>query len=126
MPDIDTEELAGKARAMIQKHGLLDPGRPRLGFTFQEISGQLARYFNVPGEEGLLVSSVQEGSPAEAAGLRAGDVILKVGGREVRGSDALRERVAEAEPGAELAVTVLRDGKTLDVSVKVRGGAPGS
>jgi serine protease Do len=123
LPSTDWEELAGKARALGRMHGLMDYGPPRLGITFQEISGQLARYFKVPGEEGLLISSVEEGGPADEAGLRAGDVILKVGGREVRDADALREQVARAEAGEALAVTVQRDGSTLDLQVKLRGGA---
>jgi serine protease Do len=126
IPDLDVEELAGKARALIRRHGFLDPAPPRLGITFQEISGQLARYFEVPGEEGLLVSSVQEGGPAEAAGLRAGDVILKVGGREVHDADALREEIARADAGDALPITVLREGRTLDLTAKLRGSLPPS
>jgi S1-C subfamily serine protease len=124
VPDLDVEELAGKARALARKHGFLDPHPPRLGITFQEISGQLARYFKVAGEEGLLVSSVEEGGPAEEAGIRAGDVILKVGGREVHDAHALREEVARADAGEALPVTVQREGKTLDLSVSVRGSRP--
>src|SRR5262249_49567338 len=52
LPDVDWKEMAGKARAMIQEHGLMAHDRPRLGITFQEVSGQLARYFKVPGGEG--------------------------------------------------------------------------
>lgn len=123
LPDVDWEEMAGKARAMMQKHGFQGTGPPRLGITFQEISGQLARHFKVPGEQGLLVSSVEEGSPAAASGLQAGDVIVKLGGREVRDADDLRQEVARAEAGSELLITVQRDGKALEVSVKVRGEA---
>jgi len=119
--DLDWDELAGKARALVRRHGLLETGPPRLGLTFQEISGQLARYFKLPGEEGLLVSSVEEGGPAATAGIRAGDVILKVGGRDVRDADALREEVLRAESGQDLRVTVQREGKTLDLAVRPRG-----
>lgn len=121
LSDLDVEELAGKARALIRRHGFLDSGPPRLGISFQEISGQLARYFEVPAEEGLLVSSVEEGGPAEAAGIRAGDVILKVAGREVHDAETLREQVARADPGEPLDVTVQRNGKALTLAVKLRG-----
>jgi serine protease Do len=123
VPEVNWQEMAGKARAMIQGHGLVERGRPRLGITFQEVSGQLARYFKVPGEQGLLISSVEEGSPAEVAGLRAGDVIVKVGGREAHDADDLRQELARVEPGGELAVSVERDGRTLELSVKPRGEA---
>jgi len=119
LADFDWEALAGKARALARS--LVETGPPRLGLTFQEVSGQLARYFKLPGEEGLLVTSVEEGGPAQKAGIRAGDAILRVGGRDVRDADALREQVARAESGQDLGVTVQRDGKTLDLAVKVRG-----
>ena len=119
-PDFDPEQVAGKARALMRRHGWLDTGPPRLGITFQEISGQLASYFKLDADSGLLVASVQKGSPADEAGLRAGDVILRVAGREVREPEALREEVARAEPGQELKLTVQRDGKPLDLSVRLR------
>lgn len=120
------DEMVGKARAMARKHGLVEGGPPRLGLTFQEISGQLARYFKLPVEAGLLVSSVEDGGPADTAGLRAGDVILKVGGRDVRDAEALREEVLRAEGGRDLSVAVQRDGKTLELSVRPRGESRGS
>ena len=51
---------------------------PRLGIRYHELSDQLAAYFKV--DDGVLVSSVDEGSPAAKAGLRAGDVIVKLNG----------------------------------------------
>ena len=92
------------------------PGR--LGITYQELSGQLARYFKVA-DGSLLVSEVDEGSPAAKAGLKAGDVIVQVGGQAVSRAQELRERVARAEAGTQIALGVQRDGKPLDVTVTI-------
>jgi S1-C subfamily serine protease len=51
---------------------------------------------------------------------------VKVAGHEVRDADALREHVGQAEAGASLDVTVLRDGRSVDVSVKLGGQGPSS
>jgi serine protease Do len=89
------------------------PGR--LGITYQELSGQLARYFNV--EDGsLLVSNVNVDTPAAKAGLKAGDVIVKLDGKDVSRQD-LREQVAKAEGGSQITLGVQRDGKPVDVTV---------
>ena len=64
------------------------------GLSYQEVSGQLARYFKVE-DGGLLVTEVDADSPAGKAGLRAGDVIVKVDGRTADLSEALRRTVAE-------------------------------
>src|SRR4029079_16002185 len=70
------------------------PGR--LGIQYQELSGQLARYFK--GAAGtLLVSDVDEDSPAGQAGLKAGDVIVQVNCKTVSHGQDLREQVAKAE-----------------------------
>jgi serine protease Do len=90
--------------------------RGRLGITYQELSGQLAGYFKVA-EGSLLVSDVSADSPAEKAGLKAGDIIVQVDGHAVSHGQDLREHVAKAEPGSQLTLGVQREGKPLDVKV---------
>lgn len=87
----------------------------RLGVAYQELSGQLARYFKV--EDGLLVTTVDEGSPAAQAGLQAGDVILKFAGESIGDGGDLREAVDEAK--GEVTVTVQREGRPMDLKVKL-------
>jgi S1-C subfamily serine protease len=91
--------------------------RPRLGLTYQELTEQLAAYFKVEG--GLLVTSVNEGSPAAEAGLKAGDIIVRANAKDVRSSDDLRDLLDEAEPGAEITLGLQRDGRPLDVKAKL-------
>ena len=97
------------------------PGR--LGIRYQELSGQLARYFKVA-DGALLVSDVDEGSPAGKAGLKAGDVIVQVNGQTVSHGQDLREQVTKAESGAQLTLGVQRDGKPMDLKVTVGERAP--
>jgi serine protease Do len=94
----------------------LGRGPRRLGIEYQEISGQLARYFHLDSERGLLVTEVEAGSAAERAGLKAGDVLLAFGGQAVDDGMELRREIQRVENG-EVAVKVLRDGKPLELKV---------
>lgn len=108
-------------------HRLLDrmvwlgQGPRKLGLEFQEISGQLADYFKLAGDQGVLVTSVETDGPAAKAGLQAGDVILKLGSREIQDGEDLRRAVEKAEPGRETPVTVQRDGRTLELKLTPAG-----
>jgi C-terminal processing protease CtpA/Prc len=93
------------------------PARPRLGVSLLEIDGQLAEYFGVPGDRGLLVSSVSEDSPAEKAGLRAGDVILEFEGEKLETARDLRKLVRDAEGDRPVTLKILRDQGPRDVEV---------
>lgn len=79
-------------------------------------------------EGGARVAAVSPGGPAEAAGIRVGDLITAVGGADVtRGDDPSRtlvERMREVEPGLKAQVSVLRDGKKLDFDVTPRAAPP--
>ena len=87
-------------------------GGPRkLGIRFQEISGQLAQYFHLSSEEGILVVHVDTDSPAAKAGIKAGDVVLKIDGKSVADEEDLRRAVDGLEAGKEASLTVQRDGK---------------
>jgi S1-C subfamily serine protease len=97
-------------------------GGPRkLGIRYQAIEGQLASYFKAPGEQALLVTSVDEDSPAAKAGLKAGDVIVKLGDRPIEDGRDLRRALERAEPGEQVVVQVLREGRSLDLKVTLAG-----
>jgi serine protease Do len=93
-------------------------GGPRkLGIEYMDVGEQLAAYFKLAGKSGVLVSSVDADGPAAKAGMKAGDVILKLDGKAVEDGDALREAISEAEGGSEVTVTVQREGRPLDLRV---------
>jgi len=79
----------------------------RLGVGIQNLGDQLAEYFGAD-NGGVLVTSVSEDSPAEAAGLRAGDVIIAIDGDRVEDPGDLVRGISEADEG-EIKIRVLRD-----------------
>ena len=81
------------------------PRTPRLGIDAEDLSGELGKYFGAPDGEGVLVREVRSGSPAEKAGLKAGDVIIRVAGERVRTSSDLRANLrAKRESSLTLAM----------------------
>ena len=97
-------------------------GKGRLGITYTEIEGQLADYFKAPGDQAILVNSVVEGSAAEKAGIKAGDLLVKLGGAVIEETSDLQDAVRDLEPGKPTPVTVWRDGKSQDLSVTLEEG----
>ena len=83
----------------------------RLGVQLSPIGNQLAEYFGV--KQGVLVSSVDADSPAARAGLKAGDVITAVNGREVTNTSDLSSAVNRTDPEGTLELRVTRDRKEL-------------
>ncbi len=96
---------------------MLGGGPRRLGIEYMEIGEQLSGYFKLAGKSGVLVSSVDTDGPAGKAGMKAGDVILKLDGKAIEDGGNLREAVSEAEGGKEVTVSVQRDGRPVDLKV---------
>jgi serine protease Do/serine protease DegQ len=90
-----------------------------LGAGLKAITKEIARELGVEPDAGVLVEQVLPGGPAEAAGLRAGDVIAAIRGRRVRTPPEVRAMVAEAEVGKPLELTLLRDRTELRVNVVI-------
>jgi predicted metalloprotease with PDZ domain len=120
LPKLDAERW-GRAERLLLRDPWRERGPRRLGLEYQEISGQLASYFRLEADEGLLVTSVDADGPAGRAGIKAGDVILKLNGKAVRDGAALREELQHTQPGQEAMVTVQREGKLLDLKVTLGG-----
>jgi serine protease Do len=97
--------------------------RGYLGVYIDDLDKQMAETFDFGSEDGVLVVNPIDGSPAEAAGLQAGDIIthLKTKSmdqkRSVANADELRMTVASLEPGTEVALTVFRKGDTVEKTV---------
>lgn len=96
-------------------------GRGRLGVTVTDLSPELAEYFGAG--KGVLVNSVEPGSPAARAGLKAGDVITSVDGNPVDSGADLRRRLSERE-GEEVAVGIVRDRKPSSIKVRLERPEP--
>jgi serine protease Do len=92
-----------------------------LGVMIQKITPDLAESFNLDRTEGALVGDVIPNSPAEKAGIKRGDVIVKFGNEEVRSMEELPKIVGGTTPGKAVNVEVIRDGKkkVLEVTIAV-------
>jgi C-terminal processing protease CtpA/Prc len=122
IPPVPSMEGWGdEERGMLFHRTFPSLGPRKLGIEYQEVSGQLAKYFKLGEDGGLLVSNVEEDGPAAKAGVRAGDVILKLEGKAVRDSADLRRELRSAEPGKTITLTVQRDGKPLDLQLTLAG-----
>jgi serine protease Do len=90
-----------------------------LGVQIGEVTPELARKFSVEPGKGALVGEVVEGGPAAKAGIKAGDVILRIGDLTVGDPHHLRMYVAGVKPGSEIELGVYRDGKDARLTVTV-------
>lgn len=90
-----------------------------LGVSIQPVTPELAKQFKLPDTNGVLVSDVVSGSPAARAGIVTGDVVLAYGDKPMDSPGLLRNLVAATEVGAEVKLTLLRDGERRTVGVRI-------
>ncbi|NOZ74968.1 MAG: Do family serine endopeptidase [FCB group bacterium] len=101
---------------------LIDKGyvvRSWLGVYIQEVDEKVARAMDLNTRNGALVGNVVENSPAEKAGLEEGDVIIKFNGVDIDGPAHLKNVVSSTPPGEVAPVTILRNGRSKTVKVKL-------
>jgi serine protease Do len=101
--------------------GMLHSGSPRLGIDAEDLSGQLGTFFGAPDGEGILVREVNAGSPAEKAGVKAGDVITSLDGDRIRSVGELREKLSAKrdEKDRTVKLGVLRNKSALSLNVEL-------
>jgi len=90
-----------------------------LGVMIQDITPELAKSFGLKGAEGVLVSDVVKGGPAEKAGLLRGDVILRFDEKQIENAHKLSQLAAAAAPNKLIKIDLLRNGKAETISLKV-------
>ena len=121
------EEISALESGTADEHGYL-------GISGATITPELARAFNLPVEEGVLVQQVEEGGPAAAAGIQGattaaevegqefglgGDIITAVNGEPIASTEDLVEKIEDSHAGESVELTVNREGQTATVSVKL-------
>src|SRR5207247_10557903 len=107
MPDIDLPDIPFLGSV---------PSSSRLGVSVENLGDQLGEYFGVKSGDGVLVRSVKKGSPAESAGLRAGDVIVKVDGERISDAADLRSLLRGHRRKA-FPISIVRDRREQNVTV---------
>ncbi|HEX8191232.1 MAG TPA: DegQ family serine endoprotease [Pyrinomonadaceae bacterium] len=116
-----TEQLINKGRVR----------RGQLGVVVQAVTEEIAQSLSLKEARGVIVGSVQGGSAAEKAGVRRGDVITAFNGAPVNEANELRNLVAATQPGTDVTLTILRDGREQELKITVgelaanAGGARG-
>ena len=94
-------------------------GQGRLGIRLVEMTPELRAHYGAPRDAGVLVAGVEGGSPAEKAGLRAGDIITRAGGEHVETAADLARAVRHAKTGDSLKLDISRDRVATHVTVKI-------
>lgn len=90
-----------------------------LGVAIQDLDKELAEYYGIPGEKGVLVTEVFPGDPAETAGIKPKDIVIEVNGKKVETSRELSRTIADIGVGEKAKILVLRNGKKKTFKVKI-------
>ncbi len=93
--------------------------RGRIGVAIDQVTKDVAESLGLGRAQGALVRSVEAGSPAEKAGVEAGDIILRFDGKAIERASDLPRLVGNTKPGARATITVFRRGSQRDLAVQV-------
>jgi serine protease Do len=115
--------MAKLIQDQLQKEGKVTRGW--LGVVIQDVNKELAKSFGLKQTSGILISEVQKDSPASAAGLKQGDVILRLNNNVMNNVSDLRNRVALLQPKSKAILDIIRDGREKKVQVTI-GEQPSS
>ncbi len=107
--------IAAEVNGQIGDKGII---RPWLGVQVQDVTSDIASSMGMRNPVGALISGVHSASPFKTAGVQAGDVVSMVSGHTIRDAAELKFRMATVPIGKQAAVSILRKGKKIDVSVK--------
>jgi serine protease Do len=110
-------DVAMEVQSQLRSNGKVSRGR--IGVMIQEVTKDLADSFGLAKAQGALVASVEKGSPADKAGLEAGDVILRFNDKAVAASSDLPRMVGNTKPGSRATMQVWRGGASKELSLVV-------
>lgn len=89
------------------------------GLEVQSVDKRIARYFGLEKAEGVIVSDVRRGSPAEKSGFKVGDIIVEVNGEKIINENNITSIITDAKVGDELKLKVLREKKYINLKLKL-------
>lgn len=108
-------DLVNNIVKQLIEHGEVTRGY--LGIVIQAMTPELSKSFGLSVSQGILISQVAEGSPADKAGLKVGDLIVSYRGKSVSEVGDFRNQVALTAPGSKASLSIIRNGKRKDISV---------
>ncbi len=111
-------EIVKKVIDDLMNHGIVQ--RAFLGANLIELNGDVAKKVGVQQTHGVYIDGVMEGGSAQYAGLRKGDIITAIDGKELRNSAELTEYVGRHRPGDRVQLTIIREGDKTEVPVELR------
>jgi serine protease Do len=91
--------------------------RGYLGVTIQDVSPEIGESLGITAKQGALVNDIVAGGPAEKGGVQAGDVVMKVNGKDITSASSLTREVANAKAGDTIRLEVLRSGRRVQLQV---------
>jgi serine protease Do len=89
------------------------------GLELQTVDERVARYFGLESAQGVIVSDVKKNSPAERSGFRVGDIIIAANGEKIADGPTLMSAVDDAKTGDTMNLTVIRDRRTMELTLKL-------
>jgi len=109
--------MAQQIMTQLVEHG--EVRRGRLGVLVQDLTPDLAKAFDIKQTQGAVIAKVVKDSPAEKAGLKAGDVVVDVNGKPVMTSSELRNSIGLLRVGETVTLDVIRDGESRTIKVAI-------
>jgi len=109
--------MAKRIMNSLIRHGRVERGY--LGAVIQNLTPDLAKSFGFKGERGVLIADVTKDGPAERAGLKPGDIVVRYNGKAMENASQLRNEVAATPPDSTVAIEVFRNGRYHTINVKI-------
>jgi serine protease Do len=110
--------IAKNVASELIKNGKIERGY--IGVSIKDVDMKEAKGLGLDKAKGVLIQNVIKGGAGEEAGLKTGDIIFTVDGKEVNAANELQTIIGSKRPGENAALTVFREGKTIDVQVKLK------
>ncbi len=111
--------MAKQVKDQLLETGKVTRGYIGIAMNPRGLTPELAKSFGLDNNTGVLIAEVLEDTPAEDAGLKSGDIILKMNGDDIESNVSFRNAVSFIKPGTKIKLTVLRDDKEKVITVKV-------
>ncbi len=111
--------MARQVKDQLVDTGKVTRGYIGIGMNPKGITPELVKSFGLEKNTGILIAEVLEDTPAEKAGLKSGDIILKMNGKDVEGNVSFRNSVSLIKPGTKIKLTILRGDKEKEITVKI-------